>query len=390
MKQIFPKEIIENTVEVLTFKHQTRSKVIYSILLIFIFSILISLPFINVKIYTTARGIIKPDKERISLNVISSGKVIFSNISNNQAVKQGDTLLIIDNTALDEKIELTDYQIQQSQKHLKDLKYLASAANVKLQNVYSPTYQREVIQYNEKLSELQTLLSKRTLDFNRNKILLEKGVIASAEYENVKLEYDLALNGLYQFKKQQSSQWQAQLTELEDRIKEIENSKSQYNQNQKQYVILAPSNGTLLNAKGIDTGSFVYSGMTLAEISPDTDLLVECYISPSDIGLLKSKNKVNFQVDAFNYNQWGLATGKVLQIGKDIEVINNQPVFKVQCSLDKTFLQLKNGFKGSLGKGMALNARFELTQRSLYDLLYDKADDWLNPTREEIAINTQN
>src|SRR5690606_20957776 len=124
MKQIFPKEIIENSVEVLVFKHQTRSKVIYTILLIAIFSILISLPFINVKIYTTARGIIKPDKERISLNVISSGKVIFSNISNNQAVKQGDTLLIIDNTALDEKIELTDYQIQQSQKHLKDLKYL--------------------------------------------------------------------------------------------------------------------------------------------------------------------------------------------------------------------------------------------------------------------------
>lgn len=83
MKQIFPKEIIENSVEVLVFKHQTRSKVIYTILLIAIFSILISLPFINVKIYTTARGIIKPDKERISLNVISSGKVIFSNISNN-------------------------------------------------------------------------------------------------------------------------------------------------------------------------------------------------------------------------------------------------------------------------------------------------------------------
>lgn len=390
MKQIFPKEIIENSVEVLVFKHQTRSKVIYSMLLIFIFSILVSLPFINVKIYTTARGIIKPDKERISLNVISSGKVIFSNISNNQAVKQGDTLLIIDNTALDEKIELTDYQIRQSQKHLEDLKYLAAAGNVKLQNVYSPTYQREVVQYNEKLSELNTLLSKRTLDFNRNKTLLEKGVIAKAEFENIKLEYDLALNGLYQFKKQQSSQWQAQLTELEDRIKEIENSKSQYNENQKQYVVLAPSNGTLLNVKGIDTGSFVYSGMTLAEISPDTDLLVECYISPSDIGLLKSENTVNFQVDAFNYNQWGLATGKVLQIGKDIEVINNQPVFKIQCSLDKTFLQLKNGFKGSLGKGMALNARFELTQRSIYDLLYDKADDWLNPTMEEIATNTQN
>ena len=34
-------------------------------------------------------------------------------------------------------------------------------------------------------------------------------------------------------------------------------------------------------------------------------------------------------------------------------------------------------------KGMTLNARFLLTERTLFDLLYDKVDDWLNPSNKK-------
>ena len=98
--------------------------------------------------------------------------------------------------------------------------------------------------------------------------------------------------------------------------------------------------------------------------------------------MLKKEKDVNFQVSAFNYNQWGLATGKIEEVSNDVQMINNIPMFKVLCSLDQNFLQLKNGFKGQLKKGMLVNARFELTERSLFDLLYDKMDDWLNPTNK--------
>jgi HlyD family secretion protein len=84
-------------------------------------------------------------------------------------------------------------------------------------------------------------------------------------------------------------------------------------------------------------------------------------------------------LDAFNYNQWGLASGKVNEISKDIININEQPVFRVRCSLDTRFLQLKNGYRGNLKKGMTLTGRFYLTDRSLWQLLFDKIDDWMNP-----------
>ncbi|QTD38433.1 hypothetical protein JL193_03810 [Polaribacter batillariae] len=44
-QQIFPKEIIESTVEVHQFKHSNKSKIIYSIILLTLISALISLPF---------------------------------------------------------------------------------------------------------------------------------------------------------------------------------------------------------------------------------------------------------------------------------------------------------------------------------------------------------
>ncbi|WP_105048798.1 hypothetical protein [Polaribacter butkevichii] len=76
-KQIFPKEIIENTLEVHQFKHTNKSKIIYSIILLTLISALISLPFINVTIYNTSQGLIRSDKERILLESSNSGKVIF-------------------------------------------------------------------------------------------------------------------------------------------------------------------------------------------------------------------------------------------------------------------------------------------------------------------------
>jgi HlyD family secretion protein len=59
--------------------------------------------------------------------------------------------------------------------------------------------------------------------------------------------------------------------------------------------------------------------------------------------------------------------------------INDLPFFKVRCSLEQKSLLLKNGYKGYLKKGMTLTGRFMLIRRSLFQLLYDKTDSWLNP-----------
>ena len=155
--------------------------------------------------------------------------------------------------------------------------------------------------------------------------------------------------------------------------------------NKNHYIITASIEGTLLNVVGIDVGSLISAGIRLAEISPNGNLIAECYVSPFDIGLINPNNSIKFQIDAFNYNQWGFATGDIIEIGKDLELINESPTFKIRCKLHQNQLTLKNKVTGKLIKGMTFNARFKLTERTLFELLYDKIDDWLNPSGKSIG-----
>ena len=84
-------------------------------------------------------------------------------------------------------------------------------------------------------------------------------------------------------------------------------------------------------------------------------------------------------MDAFNYNQWGLLEGKVIDIDRNITIQGEQAFFKVRCALNTTAIKLQSGYKTHVSKGMTLTTRYIITRRSLYDLLFDKVDDWINP-----------
>jgi hypothetical protein len=79
-------------------------------------------------------------------------------------------------------------------------------------------------------------------------------------------------------------------------------------------------------------------------------------------------------------------TGKILRIDNDFTAVDNKPVFKVRCSFDTDQLRLKNGFTGQLKKGLGFQASFMVARRSLWQLLFDKMDDWLNPDAPATTI----
>ena len=147
-----------------------------------------------------------------------------------------------------------------------------------------------------------------------------------------------------------------------------------------QYFIISPIDGTIQEFQGYQAGSLVLQNQMIAKISPDAELLAEVWITPQYVGLISENQIVNFHIDAFNYREWGKIIGKVTEISDDAIFIENRPYFKVRCELEKKYLTLKNGFQGNLKKGMTLTANFVLRKRSLYNLLFDKIDDWVNPS----------
>ena len=197
----------------------------------------------------------------------------------------------------------------------------------------------------------------------------------------------MAKSRLKLMQKQKRNGWEAELSQYSSQNSELLSNIRQLQQEKKQYTITAPISGTITNYNGIKQGNFISINQNIAQISSDDELIVECYLQPKDIGLIYRGMDVSFQLDAFNYNQWGTANGKVIEILEDIVNIDNSPAFKVKCKLETTHLQLKNGYTGKLKKGMTLSGRFKLTRRSLFELLYDKTDDWLNPKMLHSQLN---
>jgi len=380
MKQIFPKEIIDNTIHIHQFKHQVKSKIIYTVLLLMIISSLISLPFIWLDIYTNSRGILRPEKERNQILSLYSGRVDTIFIKQNQFVNKDDTLLIINNSIGKERLKLIKIKKGDNIDFAYDLEYLLKNTKVNVNSLKTLKYKKEYLQFKQNLRNLKTKYNKTKRDFRRQTKLYKKGVIARVEYENTKYIFDLAVNELNNFKKQQKTKWQSELTQYKIEIKDLDSNLKQEEEQNQNYIITAPITGTVQNLIGLEPGSFLTAGKIIAEISPKTNLIAECYVSPQDIGLLRIENPVKFQIDAFNYNQWGMATGKITDISKDVMIIENRPMFRVICKLDQKELSLKNGFKGELKKGMTFNARFFIIKRTAFNLLYDKVDDWFNPS----------
>lgn len=380
-KQIFPAEIIKNTIEYQYAKNNKPFNYIYLSLILLLLGFMISLPLIHVDITTQSRGIIKTCLESSAIQTGTYGLVEYSWLSEGQKVFKGDTLLILNTDNIKEQINHITKSIADNKVFINDL----SSLIFNKQKLQSPKYSQELIQFQTKLEEYDIKLKLLKKEYATAEYLFNKEVIAEMEFLQKKSTYETLLAEKKLFERQKINQWQGEKTNLEFENKELSSNLTKQAKDKTQYVVTAPTSGTIYQTKGIQSGSFLSPGQIIAQISPDEEIIAECYISPSNIGYINMEQEVKFQIDAFNYNQWGLIEGKVSSISEDIISIDNTPVFKIQCQLSAKNLQLKSGHKGYLKKGMTLTGRFFMNERTLFQLLYDKMDDWLNPKTSQLT-----
>jgi HlyD family secretion protein len=307
---------------------------------------------------------------------MANGRIKESFLQENKLVHTGDVLFVIESDVINEKEKYFLTKRSETNQFIIDLKTLI---NSPVPEPLTPLFQQSNFNYQQRVTDATTRYKKVKTDYDRNHKLHKEKVIADSEFENFQFELDKAKNDLELLKQDQLNKWQNELRSYEKEFQDLESQLLQLQKEKENLTIKAPVSGNIQNLEGIYPGSMVFANQDIAEISPDTSLIVEAYVNPNDIGLLQPKMLVRFQVDAFNYNQWGLATGKILEISNDIHIINDKPIFKIKCLLDEEYLELKNGYKGYLKKGMTLQARFMVIERTLWQLLYDKMDDWLNP-----------
>lgn len=374
---LFPKEIIERTAECHLSRHSTFSLAIYVSVILVLIAALTSLPFVYVGVSVKSQGLIKAATDVSTLKATSTGHIKEVYIKENATVEKGQMLFAVQSPLLEVEEKHLQNELKEARLFLKDVNGLLSPSGHRFP--MTNFYRQSLSGYHQKLTDRQTRFLKVKQDYERNKRLYEEKVIAAADFENFQFEFDKCKNEIELLKQNQLSQWQQEFRSYEKEVTDLENQLTQVQKEIQNLNINAPIAGTIQNLIGVYSGSTVFAGQELAQISPDTSLQAEVYVLPNDIGLLREGMDVRMQVGAFNYNQWGILRGKVKEISNDIQIVNNQPLFEVKCSLDKDHLSLKNGYQGKLKKGMTLQARFLVTERSLWQLLYDKVDDWVNP-----------
>ncbi len=384
--KIFPSTFLEKSKEYYLQEISIKSQIIFSsIILLLIFSVA-SLPFIYVDTFTQSRGIIKTRQENYCISAPVTGELVTINFQENQKVKKGDTLLIFDSSSIEADIEAKTFDINRNKNYIIDLINLIETQELKdLEKIELKTtiFLREYNLFLERFDELEFLLELSHKQFKRDKSLYQKELISSKEYDNTLYEFDRAKSKKEQLVKTTKSEWEIKLKNYEQESRFLTVDLERLFELKRKYFILAPIRGTIQEMEGVQPNSYLGQNQLIANISPNDSLIAEIYVSPKDIGFIREGQNLNIQMDAYNYREWGLLKGKVIDISDDAVISNNSYFFKVRCKTNKNYLQLDNKFKGNLKKGMTFTANFLHNRRSLYNLLFDKIDDLVNPKLNE-------
>lgn len=369
-----------NTYENLLHKNKVKSISLYIFVLIVFISAIILLPIIKVDVSAQGRGIIRSESEPVPINSIANARIDWIGLKNNQVVQKGDTLLILSLESINSDKDNILKNIEEQQAILEDLEKISKRS---FSNLKTPLLREEYSAFQGGYKELESKVIQAKATLDRNKSLYKNEIISTAQYEGYEFSYNQLVSSLQNLKSKYFSDWSNRIISTREKIISLQNNLNKLNTESENYIIKAPVSGTIENFSGVQKGSFVLSSQNIATLSPNNHLIAEIYVAPKDIGLIQKNHLVKFQMDAFNYNQWGIITGKIFDIDKNVSQNNNEVFFKVRCLLDKNFLSLKNGYKANISKGMTLTARFIINRRSLYELLFDKVDNWLNPIQNK-------
>lgn len=376
MKNPFPAEIMGQTFENHFSTFTTRSKILYQSVLIFISFTLLSLFWIETDITILARGMIRSSDENIQLSSPAVAEVAWTNLQENKIVSRGDTLIRLNTYKITSGILHLDKLIMENKLYMADIEHLLMG---NFDAVSSNLFSAQGAEFLQKLREYDLNIDYFNKTYQREKLLYNKQVVAATDLEESEFQYHKMKENRLIFRYLQISEWQRMSADFhitnEKYLAELNELKAEL----QKYTIIAPFDGHIIHYSGIKAGSITTPGQILAMISPADDLLTETYLHPKDVGYLHSGMQVKYQVDAYNHNLWGLATGEVTEISGATYMIDNQPHFRVLSSINEPHLSLENGYTGLLRKGLTTTVRFRVSRRTVAQLITDKAGDWLNP-----------
>lgn len=382
MAHLLPISFISNTA--ITYIPKLKMKVywLFGIIFISIAILIFSLPHVYIDISIKATGITRPSSERTEVKSTMSGLIQTVNFSEGKKVKAGDILIKIKDPNTHSKKSLIQNELNQREEFIRDLILLTTSNNLSeeiLSKIQSPLYKEQLSRYIYQKEQQNSTLQKAEKDVEINTSLAKEKVISPKEFFDFKNNLQRIQSTYKAFIREQLISWQQDLVKYKLELSQYQQQDQQLTADAQYFEVKAPISGYIQGINTKYSGGMLQAGESVCTISPEGTLVGECYVQTKDIGLLKIGQSARYQIEAFDYNYFGIITGKIIAIDNDFTMLNNTPVIKIRCNFDTTKLYLNNGYIGQLKKGLNFQARFIVTRRSLWQLLYDNLNNWLSP-----------
>ncbi len=355
---------------------------IYYLVILLVFMGVGSLFFIHVLISVQAPGIVRPAQERTTIRSMVSGIIDSLYYKEGDQVEKNALILSIRDQAIPVKKQFNDEEIFLQKNFIHDLLLLTDNRSVPDQRkplLYTALYKEQAKRFFSQEAEQRLNLKKANRELEVYSVLVKDRVISPIEFFDVQVQQGKVESACKAFRQQQFSIWQQDLINCRTKLAELLTQHEEIQARKESYCIRTPVSGILQGLSPRYPGSTIQPDETICSVSPEGQLVGECYVSTRDIGMLKQGQPVRFLIDAFNYNYFGVANGNISSLDNDFTLLDNKPVFKVICRFDQQKLKLNHGYQGQLKKGLTFQARFISTSRTLWQLLYDTMDNWFNP-----------
>lgn len=359
---------------------------LYRALVLLLFAGAITLPLIMVPVTVRSAGLLRPVAEKVEVRTRASGTIRRVTVRAGQSVRAGEVVAELDSSGGDVRRTEVDAQLVLREREEADLRRLIDAAGSGRLDAAAPAlprFQQALARLAAELREAGLTEAHLRKEAERAEALIAMRMTSDSAVEGARFAIEQATARRQALVQRSLAEWHGELASVERERRTLLAERGQLATESGQRVIVAPATGTLDELTGLVPGAVVGAGERLAIVSPDTTLRAEIIVSTRDVGLLRVGMPVLLQVDAFPFTTWGSVRGTVAAMSNDFVAVNGTPTFRVICQLERTALQLANGARGTLRKGMTVQARFVVAERSLWRLLFDDLGDWLDPRRAD-------
>lgn len=379
-KRIFPISVLEQSADGVLVEGSGPAGILYLSVLLAVMAVFILSFHVTVSVNVSAPGIIRPRQDHVAVTAGYSGYASGYGLYVNRHVEAGDTLLTVRSDLILVQWQSLQDRRTELQNMIWDLHELSNvqSGHVRLK---SPVYKKELSYYMSQTYETESRRNIAGKAYERSRSLFEAGIIPLSEFEAVEGQYMDAVNAVSSFQSGQKRRWQSDLEGYMAELRNVETRIGEMDIQSAQTVVLSPVSGTIVQLQPLAEGAYITAGQCLMEISPDGDLIAECYVSPKDIGYFHEDMEGRLQVSSYKYTEWGMLDVSVSEVSDDVTVSadGTESFYRVYCRLAQDHLCLRNGTIGPVRKGMTVNGNFIITRRTAFQLLYDRIDDWINP-----------